>query len=300
MDVEITKQDGTQAKLSEIGVEVRDFIVSSIELSPSYTTMEGRSGHVNMGADYGARTITVPFYFKAHDLHGVALKRDEIFGLVTDTEPFFVREMRRLKEHPGFICDDQTDTSEHREHDYDNYFVGGKRYKVRLASSFDIEQVYRYGFGELVFETTDLPFAESIGTTADIDREGISDISELWGFGMGLISDDESLRYTHSTSAFKIYNAGNVEVNPFEHELKIAIEGVSNGYELENLTTGDVFKVTESMSGNLVIDGATVTHNGLQAFRKTNRRYITLAPGWNYIRQNRAVKTSWDFRFYYK
>lgn len=300
MDVEITKMDGTKTKLSEIGVEVRDFIVSSIELRPIYSMIEGRSGHVNMGADYGTRTITVPLYFKAGDLHGVALSRDDLFGLVTDTEPFYLREMRRLKEHPGYICDDPSDERVYKVNDYDNLFVGGKRYKVRLASSFDIEQIYRYGFGELVFETTDLPFAESIGTTADIDREGINAIQARWGFGMGLISDDESLRYTHSTTAFRIYNAGNISVNPFEHNMKISIEDVSNGYELENLTTGDVFKVTESMSGNLVIDGATITNNGLQAFRKTNRRYITIAPGWNYIRQNRAAKTAWDFRFYYK
>src|SRR5690625_1131744 len=102
MDVEITKQDGSQTKLSDIGVEVRDFIVSSIEMRPIYSAIEGRSGHVNMGADYGARTITVPFYFKAGDLHGVALSRDDLFGLVTEADPFFVREMRRLKEHPGF------------------------------------------------------------------------------------------------------------------------------------------------------------------------------------------------------
>src|SRR5690625_3423422 len=208
--------------------------------------------------------------------------------------------MRRLKHHPGHVYEDETDTREYKKHDYDNFFVGGKRYKVRLSGSFDIEQTREYGFGELVFETTDLPFSESIGTTADIEREGLSAVQARWGFGMGLQAVDETLKYEHSTTAFRIFNAGNVEVNPFEHDLKIAIEGVSNGYELENLTTGDVFKVTESMSGNLDIDGATVTNNGLQAFRKTNRRFITLAPGWNYIRQNRAVKTTWDFRFYYK
>src|SRR5690625_1239032 len=133
-----------------------------------------------------------------------------------------------------------------------------------------------------------------------MDREGISAIQARWGVGMGLISDDESLRYTHSTTAFKIFNAGNVAVNPFEHELKISIEDISNGYELENLTTGDVFKVTENMKENNDKERATVKNNGLQAIRKTNRRYITLARGWNYIRQNRAIKTSWDFRFYYK
>src|SRR5699024_8777705 len=193
MDVEISKMDGTKTKLSEIGVEVRDFIVSSIELRPIYSAIEGRSGHVNMGADYGTRSITVPFYFKAADLQDVALARDELFGLVTDAEPFYLREMRRLKEHPGYICDDPSDTRKHKKYDYDNFFVGGKRYKVRLASSFDIEQVYRYGFGELVFETTDLPFAESIGTTLDIEGNGISADDGLWGFGMRLPSVDETL-----------------------------------------------------------------------------------------------------------
>src|SRR5690625_1982997 len=109
MDVEITKMDGTKTKLSEIGVEVRDFIVSSIELRAIYSMIEGRSGHGNMGADYGARTITVPLYFKAGDLHGVALSRDELFGFVTDDDPFFVREIRRLNEQPVFICEHTSD-----------------------------------------------------------------------------------------------------------------------------------------------------------------------------------------------
>ena len=301
MDVEITKMDGTRTKLSDIGVEARDFIVSSIELNPIYTAIEGRHGHVNMGATYGTRTITVPFYFKAGDLHGVALSRDELFGLVTDIEPFYIREMRRLKEHPGFICDDPTDTRKYKTNDYDNLFVGGKRYKVRLASSFDIEQVREYGFGELVFETTDLPFAESIGTTADIDREGLSSIQARWGVGMGLFADDGTLNYTHSGRTFRIYNAGNVAVNPFEQDLVIVVNNASKGYELRNNTTGDTFKVTEDIAqGELFIVKGVVTVNGLQALRATNKQFITLAPGWNDFTQNQARKVEFVFRFYYK
>src|SRR5690625_7011251 len=127
MDVEITKKDGTKTKLSEIGVEVRDFIVSSIELRPIYSAIEGRSGHVNMGADYAARTITVPLCFKAGDLHGVALSRDDLFGLVTEAEPFYLREMRRLKEHPGFICYVRSDERGYLVNDYDHLFAGGRR-----------------------------------------------------------------------------------------------------------------------------------------------------------------------------
>jgi len=300
MDVEITKMDGTSIKLSDIGVEARDFIVGSIEINPHYSAIDGRSGHVDMGADYGGRTIVVPFLYKAHDLHGVALKRDELYGLISDTEPFYVREMRRIKEHPGFICDDKSDIRKYKVHDYDNYFVGGKRYKVRSVGGITVDQTGRYGFGEITLETTDLPFAESIGTSSDIDRDGINAVSAQWGYGMGLITVDSSLKYTHDTRTFRIYNAGNVGVHPFEQYLRVGVEGVAKGYRLENSTTGDVFEVTGDISGGLVIEGATVTNNGLQAFRDTNRRFITLAPGWNEFTQNMAKKVAFDFRFYYR
>ena len=311
MDVEITKAGGTRTKLSEIGVEVRDFIVSSIEMRPIYSAIEGRSGHVNMGADYGTRSITVPFYFKAADLQDVALARDELFGLVTNAEPFFIREMRRIKEHPGIICDDPTDTRKHKKYDYDNFFVGGKRYKVRLASSFDIDQAFRYGFGELVFETTDLPFAESIGTTADIDRNGINADGGLWGFGMGLQSVDETLRYKHSVDAgqsFRIFNAGNVAVHPFQQDLKITISdvvGSDRAFQMNNLTNGSMFwtNVAVKKSDTIVIDGANVTRNGLSFLRDTGRRFIELSPGWNEFNVlsllSGSATVEFDFRFYY-
>src|SRR5699024_4829750 len=117
MDVEITKMDGTSIKLSDIGVEARDFIVGSIEINPHYSAIDGRSGHVDMGADYGERTIVCTDLYTAPDLHGVALKGDELYGIISDTEPYYVREMRRIKEHPGFICDDKSDIRQYKVHD---------------------------------------------------------------------------------------------------------------------------------------------------------------------------------------
>src|SRR5690625_5758785 len=118
-----------------------------------------------MGATYGSRTIRIPFYIDAHDLSDVALLRDKLFELVTDVEPFYIREMRRPEYASMHFCDGD---------EYADKYAGGKRYKVRLTSSpFEIEQMFTYGFGEMTFETTDLPFSESIGTTADIDSNGL-------------------------------------------------------------------------------------------------------------------------------
>lgn len=301
MDAEVTKLDGSKIKLSDIGVKVRDFIVSSIELRPTYAEIDGRNGHVDMGADYGSRSIVIPFLFKADDIHGVALKRDDLYDLIAGHEPFYVREMRRIKHHPGHVYEDKSDEREYKAHDYDNYFVGGKRYKVRLAGEINIEQTREYGFGEIALETTDLPFAESIGTTADIDREGLSAVQAKWGAGMGLFADDGTLKYTHSSTSFRIYNAGNITINPFDYELIIAINNASKGYELRNNTTGDVFKVIDDIAqGELIIDKGTVTVNGLQALRATNKRFITLAPGWNSFTQNQSRAVAFDTRFYYR
>src|SRR5699024_3023787 len=133
MDAEITYDDGTRLRLSDIGVTVRDFVISSISLRTHYDEVEIRSGRVDKGASYGERTITVPFLFKASDLHDVALARDELLGVVNRRESFYIRELRRIKEHPGLIC--ENDDAE----DYEDSYVKGVQFRVRISGSYDVE-----------------------------------------------------------------------------------------------------------------------------------------------------------------
>jgi hypothetical protein len=289
MDVEITKLSGESFRLSERDITVRDFVVGSPTINPVYSQIEGRHGRVDMGATFGSRSISVPFYYKAADILDVALLRDELMGLAVSAEPFYIREMRRIIYGKG-----------------DNQFVSGKRYKVRLANPFEIDQQLEYGFGELRFETTDLPFAESIGTTADIDRDGIDADSAIWGAGMGLSSEPDYQRYTWQGTSAIIYNAGNVAVDPFMQYLKITISdvyGSTQFFQIRNTRNGSVFRVNEAVSSSdtIVIDGPNVTKNGLAFLRRTSREFITLEPGRNDLQvtgANRA-KVSFDFRFYY-
>src|SRR5699024_6618920 len=283
MDVEITKQNGDSTRLSDLGITVRDFVVSSVNVEGIYSEVEGRAGTVDYGADFGSRTITVPFYYKASDLHDVPLLRDELFGLVVSSEPFYVREMRRLTYQTG-----------------ENLFVGGKRYLVRISGNFDIGQEVKYGFDELVFETVGLPFAESIGTTQDLGRNGLRYSDELLSYGMGLLYERDAQKFTHQAGEFVIYNAGNVGVHPFDQYLSITVDNAVKGYTLRNKTNGDEFKYSGKNDGKLLLDGANITLNGLQCFRDTNRSYISLEAGWNYFEQNMAKKVQFDFRFYYQ
>lgn len=303
MDAEIIKLDGTTFSFEQHGIRITDFLVSSIPIQPVYDTLEGRDGTIDRGATFGTRTIQTPFYFEAYDLMDFPLFRDFLFSLVLSKEPFYIREKRKINNQPY----DFENPGGERVNPYQNQYIGGKRYKVRLQNTFSVDQIYKFGSGEFIFETTELPLAESIGTTQDIHNRGINADDALWGFGMGLIADDASLVYTHTGTSFKIYNAGNVPIHPFEQELKITIDNVqgSTSYlQLRNNTTGNAFRTIEAVSSNqtIVLDGPNVTSNGTEYYRKTNHQFITLAPGWNdfTITGANSARAAYDFRFYYK
>ncbi|PEN34886.1 phage tail protein, partial [Bacillus wiedmannii] len=83
----------------------------------------------------------------------------------------------------------------------------GKQWLVKCESEYEIDQQRIYGFFDIKFISSS-PFAESIGTTLtplDIDLG-------LWQIGQGLTFEDP--KYVHSTCTFRIYNAGNVPLNP--------------------------------------------------------------------------------------
>lgn len=299
MDIEIQRGDRVDL-FEEHGILVQDFLVSSIPLLPNYTEVEGSDRLIDGGASYGQRTIAVPFQLKAQNLGDFPRLRDLLFSLVQSKESFYIRELRRQKALAYAFVD--TTQPAMMDHETNNRYANGKQYKVRLQNTFNIEQIRKDGEGELVFETTELPFAESIGTTADIQTNGLDD-ERLWSDGMGL-DEAEGLSYQHNSSTFRIFNAGTQPIHPYEQRLKITFDNLTTGLwmELENLTTGDVFRVNESASGKtIVLDGPNITANGLQYYRKTNRRFLTLAPGWNdfIIRNTTSRRINFDFVFYY-
>jgi phage-related protein len=162
----IIRQNGTRYDLKEFGIRTKDFVVSSP--SPRHTTEEidGRHGVVDMGTTYDVRTITCSFRMSAYDLSDYPLMRDEVFALFQSTEAFYLIDSR----------------------------IPFKRWFVKVASSFEPSQAYTFGDFTVQFVSF-FPFAESIGTTQDIQENGINADDELWGFGMGLIEEMGDVEY---------------------------------------------------------------------------------------------------------
>lgn len=229
------------------------------------------------------KNIEAHIFLKSHDYLDYELLRDYLYGIFGFGKPFYIVSKNQR----------------------------GKRHKVVLESSFMPERLSNtVGTVVVQFTTCISSYAESIGTTQDIQSNGISANDEQWGFGMGLIADDDSLIYTHKNkSNFKIYNAGNVEVHPFEQDIKVEIDFpdyvyANNHFQLKNITNGSTFRINEQVLPleNYTLDGPNITKNGLNALRLTNKQFIVLDPGWNEfeVTGNTQATISFDFRFYYK
>ena len=257
------------------GVKPLDIFISSINKERETSRVEGSHLKRDNGFVYGERDIELDLWMKAHDTEDYRLLRDKVYALF---------------DRVGYISEE---------------YQKGKRYKVNVDDQYIPERIEGnrlFAKAKIACTTDGLPFAESIATTSLIDKNGVSTNDALWGYGMGIIAEDESQRYTHTSSAFRIYNAGNVLVHPFQQDLKIEISGVTGkNFEMRNVTTGDVFKIRDELKSSDVVtlDGPEIKINGLQALRKTNRKYISLAKGWNEFRLNRTAKTKFDFRYYY-
>ena len=175
----------------------------------------------------------------------------------------------------------------------------GKRYPVTVESISSTKKAYFKGNFVVSFSAYK-GYAESMVTTLSSFS-----LEDDWQFSQGLVSEDYS--YSHNTSHFTIFNAGSFEIDPRESDLRITLEGESEGnVTIFNKTTGDRFIYYPSLSTNLgqtlVLDGVYPKLNGVSCGIDKNHGLITLAEGVNEIEiQNiTRVKSSWDFRFLYK
>jgi len=262
------------------GVTHLDIFISSIGKERYSRKIEGSNESVYYGFTYNSRNIELYMLLKSYDTEDYRLQRDAVYDMFHHTDRIYVSES----------------------------YQKGKRYLISVDEVYIPERAPRnQKVSDVTIRCTKLgiPFAESIKTTSDIDKNGLN-YGDGWHYGMGLLYDEDSHRYTHTGTSFKIYNAGNKPIHPFEQDLKIEISDVigSGGYlELKNITNGSAFRVNESVSSSqkIILDGPNITNNGLQYLRKTNKQFIELSPGWNefIITGATSAKVKMDFRFYY-
>lgn len=267
----VTKAGVTYDMADDFSVLVRSFTISSPRPEIQTEKIENAHGVVRLGKTWGQRSLKAVCSFFAVDAQDTALLRNEIFRLLMSEDEFYI------------VVDAEP----------------GKRWLVEVASEWDPSKVGSYGEFTIDF-VSHSAFSESINKTT----EPFTFEDYPWQIGQGLIEADD-LVYTHSTATFSIYNAGDVKVDPRRVPLTIKYTGASTNLQIKNLTTLDTWTYTGTTTEaeTLEINGTRSLKNGVvNVFADTNRKLITLAPGWNnfeLVGASGTFETSFDFRFYY-
>ena len=269
----IQKQNGTSFDIADYGLIRLFHHIPSASITHTSLTVEGR-GDIITSSTIGGRTISVEFGFRVTDIYDYYLLRDELNALFLLDEPFYII----FKREPY------------------------KRWKVRLSGQFMVEPTTRIKSFTVDF-VTEKPFAESVGTSLDLQNRKESDVN-LWGHGMGIDSDKEYF-YRFASNDFVVDNIGNVAVNPRMHDLEITLKGTfSSSVKITNKTTGDVFQYNRGLSSTdeLKVKGVRTLKNGVSDFKNTNKKLLTLATGNNQISVEGGTVESiaFNFRFLYK
>ena len=210
MDVEIVKKNGRKFRLSDYGV-VKDFVVDSIDQEVVRDSVEGRPGSLEYGVYDGDRSISVPFILKAKDLHDYAHLRDELYSLLGDREPFYIREMRRPKAlQYDFVSFGQSPKWSSQT---DNEYVNGKQYLVRLDRLMSPSQKGIRGEVTLEFVTSGLPYAETTYTTLELHDSGYEATAEKYGLVDDIVDDKVKYRFKQDLKSNFIPNSDTRKVS---------------------------------------------------------------------------------------
>ena len=92
MDALILK-DGVETRLSSIGLLVTDFKDSSPSVVANRREVANRSGYIFNGAVHKSKQISVTGTFIVPSAYALEEKKDEINGLISNDEPFYITKM---------------------------------------------------------------------------------------------------------------------------------------------------------------------------------------------------------------
>ncbi|WP_232165098.1 phage tail domain-containing protein [Staphylococcus nepalensis] len=258
------------------GVRPLDLLVSSIEKERKEQAIDGIPGVIDYGYNLKGREIKMNFMTEHyHDTYDHRLQRDEIYNL--------------FDSYPYLYVSDNT--------------VPSRVLKITIDGSFTPE---RYGYWYSTFEVdariSNLPYWRTKYTTQDIETNGYSGLVEKFGTADGINVD--RTKYTFTETSFKVWNGGNVTVDPRNMMLYIKMFYVKGTGSITNKTTGEKLNIINDWKGNhLTIEGVKIIKaTNVNGLRDTNRKFISLVPGNNEIEIKglEFTKISFDFPYYYK
>ena len=247
---------------------------STPTINNSYLDVPGIDGSILQYSTFSRYQIVANFFLRFSDWQDFKLAKHQfyrIFGqrklirMRTDVESSIVR----------FVYPNLPEIKPSQDYAHD----------ALITMNFDNPSGYRYSL------------YRSDGTYSN-DLDGVQ-------FGMNLHENEDQYNYHFTTNNFRVYNASDIQVDPFgqKHDLKIISKFKGNSMKITNNTNGSEWSYTKASNGeeNIVLDGISTTLNGNPASANTDYGNIILDAGWNDITVTGAdsVDITFSFPFIY-
>lgn len=255
-------------------IKFLEFEEEDVDRKSNQVEMSGSDGVLPGPMNFGPFNLILKFSYKAFDNKEYLLVKEKIRQIINRRDPYYVW---------------------HSD-------MPGKKYAV-VPSDQNIENLTdRFGTFEITFSVYK-GYSESLKDTSEFSWS-----DESWQFEQGVLMNDD-IKYIHDVRYFKIYNGSFDKINPLlRHKLNINLTLTApNGFELVNLTTGDIFEYKKPLKKRTKISliGVHPYIGNKRVGADTNYDFITLNPGWNEILirgkgLTNSPKSEFIFNFIYR
>lgn len=271
--VKLITSDNTIVLTDIEGFMYLDFSEEDVQLTSTTQEIKGVDGLLVGSNKFAPFKLNLNFVYSGVDVHDYHLFKTKLRNIIYQRDPYYV------------VHSD----------------MPGKKYAVLPVSTSIEDKFGRNGTFTIAFSVYK-GYSESL---YDTDKFSLS--NGKWQFENGLVVDD-SIKYNHTASGFRIFNGSNDTINPImRHKLNIYLNvDAPKGFKLTNNTTGDVFEYTKPIksSQTLLLKGVHPILNSKRVGIDTNFNFLTLAPGYNDIEITGSglgkTNSKWVFPFIYR
>ncbi|HIS17585.1 MAG TPA: phage tail family protein [Candidatus Coprovivens excrementavium] len=248
-------------------------VEEDVQVNANTTEINGTDGVIMGPTTFGPFNLVLNFSFLGLDTDDLKLYKQKLRNILYRREPYYVWHSDAPGKKYAVYCDSN-----------DNEDL------TSSLATFKVTFVVIKGYSESLKDTSE--FSLSSGD---------------WQFESVALADD-SIKYTHNSDYFDIYNGSSDTIDPLlKHKIQIKIiADAPEGITIRNLTTGDkfVYKKPLTPGKTLVIQGVHPLLDGNRVGIDTNWQWLTLAPGYNTIKIEddsiRSIETQWSFNFIYR
>ena len=272
-EIIIQRRDGTTYDLEKEGIKVINFDPPSANFQHTYNQV-GKYGAELVDTQVQQMSIPLTFDVIARDNYDYELQRLKVLRIFSNTEPFYVINMRTPFMRWKVVADSFT------------YPRLGNFWKAKNVA---VNLVCYDGFAESTATTLD-PFTFDGGT---------------YGIGMGIPLDSSGYQFSNQNK-FTILNPSIIPLLANERPVQVIFKGdAPNGLTIKNNTTGQEFKYLSSLTAGdeFKLIGLVPIVNGVQRLGNglSNREFLDYAIGNNDIEIVGSSNFTIQFitRFYY-